>query len=214
MASIPLAKQRGAPDRRAPVRGRADGAEDRRAPGPGRDCRPRCPCSYGTSDHSSGESRFCDRTCVRGPSRDLDRPPGRGSYCPAGVPCSEVALGRSNLPACARSRRRGQTSAERPGGHAGAWLPVATVSGALPGRYSSREETAGSLRAQRALRGQAFPPAFTPAQDCVRPAPQTEPQTGSSRVALPPLENELVCARLLDTSVTLRETRMTVTAVV
>lgn len=114
----------------------------------------------------------------------------------------------------ARPRERGQTSAERPGGHAGAWLPVATFSEALPGRYSSREETARSLRAQRALRGQAFPPAFTPAQDCVRPASQTEPQTGSSRVALPPLENELVCARLLDTSMTLRETRMTVRAVV
>lgn len=161
---------------------------------------------------SSGKLRFCNRTHACGPGPDLEGPPGCGSYCPVGVPCSRVTPGCIDLPA--RVHPRGLMGQLRASGHhAQAWLPLATVLGALPGGLSSREGTALSLQAQWTLRGQASPLAFTLAQVLCKTRFSDRTTDGSSRVALPPLEDDLVCARLLDTSVTLQETQMTVRAV-
>lgn len=128
MNSIPLAKQRGVLDRRAPVSCRAartprwtDGPRVRartsgcraglgRAGRRGRRalCRPWRPCSYGTSDHLSGKLRFCNRAHARGPGPDLDGPQGRGPYCPAGVRCRSPAAGsRLGAATCQHARAHG-----------------------------------------------------------------------------------------------------------
>lgn len=231
MDSIPLAKQHGVPDRwlqwaaelparlggqTGPGSRRGPAAADRVRVGPA--VRARSPteqaparlgsCGSVTGRTSAGPARI--RSDLRGVGRTAQRAfavaalqRGRAWAQRPASRCAPTGTGTGQRRASGGARRGVASS-----GH-GLRGPARRVIQQGGDRPVSRG--AAALRGQRALRGQASRQVhFSPGLCKTR---CSEPQARSSGVALPSLENDRVCARLLDASVTPRETRMTVRAI-